>query len=178
MGFRGKQLGVALSGIVGIAAIVGTVYFAIARWGGAIGAPEAMADRLAFALRCDVFVLAWIILGVGWVANTRFFSPQDIDGAGLTDASPGIAVARAVLQNTLEQAVLAIGAHLALATLLPRGELVVIPALVALFCVGRAAFILGYRGGAAGRALGFVLTFYPTFLAYLWIVWRLARVWG
>ena len=40
--------------------------------------------------------------------------------------------------------------------------MVVLPGLVGLFCVGRASFWLGYRHGAAARAFGFALTFYPS----------------
>jgi hypothetical protein len=56
---------------------------------------------------------------------------------------------------------------LALASLLEGTELAVIPLLVALFCIGRAAFWFGYVGGAAGRAFGFGTTFYPTVAAYV-----------
>jgi uncharacterized membrane protein YecN with MAPEG domain len=43
----------------------------------------------------------------------------------------------------------------------------VIDALVILFAVGRLLFWIGYRRGAAGRAFGFALTFYPSVLALL-----------
>ncbi len=42
-----------------------------------------------------------------------------------------------------------------------------IPLLVALSCIGRAAFWFGYGGGAASRAFGFGTTFYPTVAAYV-----------
>ena len=127
---------------------------------------QSTADRLAFALSCDVFVLLWLLAGVVRVARMRFFSPQDMDGAGLTVETAPIKAERAVLQNTLEQVVLAIGAHLALATLLPAENLGVIPTLVAIFAVGRLAFWLNYRHGAMARAFGFGTTFYPTVFAY------------
>ncbi len=60
-----------------------------------------------------------------------------------------------------------VGAHLALASLLEGTELAVIPLLVALFCIGRAAFWFGYVGGAASRAFGFGTTFYTTMAAYV-----------
>jgi hypothetical protein len=122
---------------------------------------ENTADRLAFALTCDVFVFLWLLAGV-----VRVFSPQDMDGAGLTVASAPVKAERAVLQNTLEQVVLAVGAHLALAILLPAEDLGLIPTLVAVFAVGRLAFWLSYRRGATARAFGFGTTFYPTVFAY------------
>lgn len=122
-------------------------------------------DRLAFALRCDLFVVVWLAAGIATVARGRFFSAADIQSSGFGTPGPRIAVAAAVLQNTLEQVVLALVVHLALASLLREREMVLIPLLVALFCGGRLAFWIGYRRGAGSRALGFGLTFYPSVLA-------------
>lgn len=124
-----------------------------------------VADRLAFALRAEVFVAGTLGLCIAANAMGRFFSPSDIAGPAFAAPSPRIAVAAAVLQNTLEQAVLAVVAHLALATLLRGSEMILLPLLVGLFCTGRLLFALGYRRGAAGRAFGFGLTFYPTLAA-------------
>lgn len=121
-----------------------------------------LSARLAYALRADLFVIAWVALGVIAVARIRFNSAEDAPGSGLSQPSERIAVPRAILQNTLEQAVLAVVVHLALATLLRPEEIRVIPAAVLLFCLGRAAFWLGYRHGAAARAFGFAVTFWPT----------------
>lgn len=96
------------------------------------------------------------------VARIRFNSAEDAPGSGLSQPSERIAVPRAILQNNLEQAVLAVVVHLALATLLRPEEMRVIPAVVLLFCLGRATFWLGYRRGAAARAFGFAATFWPT----------------
>ena len=122
-------------------------------------------DRLAFALRCDLFIVAWLAAGIAAVARGRFFSVDDIQGSGFGASSPRIAVASAVLQNTLEQVVLAVIAHLVLASMLRGREMVVVPLLVVLFCAGRLAFWVGYRRGVGSRALGFALTFYPSVLA-------------
>ncbi|MFO1027560.1 MAG: hypothetical protein U1E70_20475 [Acetobacteraceae bacterium] len=124
-----------------------------------------MADRLAFAARADLFVALWLLASVAAVAKGRFFSPQDIAGSGFGEPTPTIAAGRAVVQNTHEQATLAVIAHLALATLLPFRLLGLIPLLVVLFCIGRLTFWLGYQRGAAARAFGFATTFYPTAMA-------------
>jgi hypothetical protein len=63
-------------------------------------------------------------------------------------ASDRIAVDVAVLQNTLEQAVLAAVRYPALACLRARDGAAMIPALVGLLCVGRLGFWAGYRFGA------------------------------
>ncbi|MBI1206713.1 MAG: MAPEG family protein [Azospirillum sp.] len=127
---------------------------------------DGMAERLAFALRADLLVLIWLAAAIGNVARKRFFSPADIQGSGFSDPSAALAVDVAIVQNTLEQTVLALGAHLALASVLRGSEMALIPLLVGLFCLGRASFWFGYRGGAGSRAFGFATTFYPTLFAY------------
>ncbi len=133
----------------------------------ALGPFDGAAERVVFALKADIFVFVWLLAAVGHVANRRFFSPDDIQGGGLSAPSDQIGVPLSILQNTLEQCVLAVGAHLALAVLLQDREMALIPLFVVLFGVGRAAFRIGYKGGAAGRAFGFACTFYPTAGAYL-----------
>ncbi len=132
-----------------------------------VGAFPTFADRLRYTLQADVFVFLWLAVAIGRVAGTRFFSPADIDGSGLASASPRIRVPGAILENTFEQCVLAAGAHLALAATLRGRDMVLIPLLVVLFCVGRAAFWAGYAKGAGGRAFGFATTFYPSLFAWL-----------
>jgi hypothetical protein len=39
-----------------------------------------------------------------------------------------------------------------------------LPAAAILFLIGRILFFLGYAEGAASRAFGFALTFYPTLM--------------
>lgn len=123
--------------------------------------------RLRYTLEAEVFVFLWLAVAIGRVAGMRFFSPSDIDGSGLTAASATLRVPAAILQNTFEQCVLAAGAHLALAATLRGRDMVLIPLLVALFCIGRAFFWVGYARGASGRAFGFATTFYPTLFAWL-----------
>src|SRR3546814_10394542 len=76
----------------------------------------------------------------------------------------------AFLQNTLEQAVAAVGAHLALATLISGPPLALIPGAVFLFAIGRITFLRGYRQGAGARAFGIVTTVIPTIGAYGWAI--------
>lgn len=123
--------------------------------------------RLAYAVRWEGPVLACLGLAVANVARLRFFSAADIGGSAGSAVSPEVGRARAVLQNTLEQAVFAFGSHCALAVQVSPRWAPVLPGLVGLFCTGRALFWLGYRHGAAARAFGFGLTFYPSFGACL-----------
>jgi hypothetical protein len=129
--------------------------------------PVDVAARLAFALRADVFVFFWVLVGVGMIARGRLFSAADIGGSASGPPSPKLAIRVAFLQNTLEQAFLAVGAHLALATLLSGPALALIPVAVVLFGVGRVAFFAGYSRGAGGRAFGFATTVLPTCAGYV-----------
>ena len=124
-------------------------------------------ERIAFALKADVFVFLCVAVCVRAVSRGRFYSPTDIVGAAFSPPSPSIAVRVAILQNSLEQAVLAFGAHLALAAVLRGAELVLLPLLVALFLIGRIAFAAGYMRGAPSRAFGMAVTAAPTLAGYI-----------
>ena len=133
--------------------------------------PEAaIGERIAFALRADTFIALWLAISVGLLARHRFFTPEDIDGGGLTHGSETANILQATLQNTLEQTVLALPVHLAWAILLPVSWSSAIPAAVVLFLCGRVLFVRGYRGGAPSRAIGFALTFYPSVLMLMFVV--------
>lgn len=129
-------------------------------------APTLFAARLQFALRVDVLVVAWLAAAIANVARLRFFSEQDIAGSSAGTASDAVRTAGAILQNTVEQAGLAVVTHLIVAATFDRSDMV-IAALACLFVVGRALFWAGYGRGASGRAFGFALTFYPNILALL-----------
>lgn len=134
-----------------------------------VGVPREadLAARLGFAVRWDIPVLLWLAACVRQVSSARFRSPADIGGSAFGEPTRAIAIRIAVLQNPLEQTVLAIGAHLALAVTLRGRELVLVPLLVALFIAGRIWFARGYPAGARGRSGGMVLTAGPTFAALL-----------
>lgn len=119
--------------------------------------------RLAWALPWTLLPALALMISIMRVANYRFASPQDIDGSGLTNGTPAIQILRAVLQNTLEQALLAVLAYCIWSVTMPLRWLGVVPAAAVLFVTGRIFFARGYERGAAGRATGFGLTAYPTF---------------
>lgn len=151
---RGVARGMAGAAGVGIVALLAAFWF---------DPGHALADRLrALAITLTIVGL-WSAAAIGNVARLRFFSSRSIDGG---DADPAVAHGRAIAQNTLEQAVLAVIAYGALTLATDRSAFPV--AVLALcFSVGRAGFWAGYRRGAAARAFGFALTFYPTVLALL-----------
>ena len=124
-------------------------------------APATLVERLFVVVRADVFILFWLAAMIGNVARLRFFSADDIGGSGSGFASMKVGYAKAVLENTLEQVVLAVPVHVALAVLV-ASSVPLIVALAALFTIGRLLFWLGYARGAEARAFGFALTFYPS----------------
>jgi len=121
-----------------------------------------VASAIFHALRWDVLLVVWLAASIAMLARHRFFTPADIDGGGLSDGTPTAKVLQSVLQNTLEQVVLALSVHLIWAATMPRQWQAAIPAAATFFFVGRALFWRGYAHGAPARALGFALTFYPT----------------
>ena len=119
--------------------------------------------RLAWATQWALLPILTLMISIMRVANHRFASPDDIDGSGLTAGTERVLVLRAILQNTLEQSVLAVAAYVIWATVMPHGWLRAIPVAAVLFAAGRILFARGYERGAPGRATGFGLTAYPTF---------------
>lgn len=162
--FKAEQRGVAIgmaSALLLTILVLGLVAFAT-RGGAAPPFPQ----RLQDALRIDLLVILWVAAGIANVARLRFFSEQDIAGSGGQQASDQVRIANAVLENSFEQAVLAIVAHLIVAATF-AGSTPLIAALASLFGLGRLLFWTGYKRGARGRAFGFALTFYPSVVALL-----------
>ena len=170
MALSSKQIGV-LRGMAlgGTLAIIGVVGAGV--WQPDLFVPvDQVGSRLAFALKWDLLVLIVLAANIGSLARHRFFTPDDIDGGDLTSGTPKAHVYQSVLQNTLEQVVLAIGVHVVWAVSLPIGWLASIPAAAVLFVVGRILFIAGYERGAPSRALGFAMTFYPSVLMLIMLL--------
>ena len=125
------------------------------------------ADTLRLsAPEASAFAALALVFCIGGIARKRFFHTDVIGGAAFDKPGGEVAVGKAVLQNTLEQTMLAALAYNGLAAVLPSAAPVLLPVLVSLFLIGRILFIAGYAKGAGHRALGFALTFYPTVAAY------------
>ncbi len=162
--FKAEQRGVAIgmaSALLLTMVVLGLV--ALATHG---RSEPAFQQRLQDALRIDLLVILWVAAGIANVARLRFFSAKDIAGSGAQQASDQVRIANAILENSFEQAVLAIVTHLIVAATF-AGSTPLIAALACLFAVGRLLFWTGYKRGASGRAFGFALTFYPSVLALL-----------
>lgn len=132
---------------------------------------DAVADRLGYALRYEIFVVLMLLLGVGAVGNRRFFSDDYIDGSA-PEPDSAIDIDRRYVQNTLEQSLLAVISHLSLALVVPIESIQIIPILVALFVIGRICFWIGYHISPQGRAFGFAVTVQPTVVVFVYVIWR------
>jgi len=177
MSLTAKQSGV-LRGMMAGAAVTLVVIIGALLAGPILLSPEAsVGRRIAFALKTDAWIALWLCISIGLLARHRFFTPEDIDGGGLTHGTETAHILQATLQNTLEQTVLAVLVHVTWATVMPVSRLSVIPAATLLFMCGRVLFAWRYRGGAPSRALGFALTFYPTVLMLIIMGAQAIRGW-
>lgn len=165
MAFTRTQAGVAAGMAVGFA-----LTLAAFLWPRLPAVDQDPQARLSLWFACAIFVSAWLLVSVGRLAGHRFLTPADIDGGGLSEGTPRAKLLQSLIQNTLEQVMLAVGAYGAWLWLAPpsRHGLVVVCALY--FAVGRLLFFAGYGRGAPFRALGFTLTFYPTIGLYILVL--------
>ncbi len=126
--------------------------------------------RIEYALRWEVFAALCLLAGVAKIANRRFFIPEAIEGG----SASSIEIDQRYIQNTLEQLVLAIVAHLALVTIVAPESIRAVAVLVMLFVIGRITFWFGYHRSGPARAFGFGTTFYPTVAVYVFLISRIA----
>jgi hypothetical protein len=133
-------------------------------------------DRLSIAVSSCVIPTVFLGASIGRLAKHRFFTPEDIDGGGLSTGTQQANVLQSLLQNTIEQSLLATLVYFAWSIVMPATWLSVVPIAALSFGVGRLLFFRGYKGGAASRAIGFTLSFYPSIIMLIGIVgfliWR------
>jgi mannose/fructose/N-acetylgalactosamine-specific phosphotransferase system component IID len=134
---------------------------------GVIAFPTEIGARLAFAIQTSLVHFVILLLAVRMVSSGRYRSAADIDGSAKGPPSPALAVKAAFLQNTLEQAFLSVGAHLALASIAGGRWLALLVASAILFAIGRLSFYRGYPGGAGARAFGMATTALPSLICYV-----------
>jgi hypothetical protein len=165
MTFTRTQAGVALGMAAGFAVTVAAFV-----WPDLPPVPPGIDERLALWLAACLAVTLWLLIGVALLARHRFFTPADIAGGGLTEGTATAKLLQTLIQNTLEQAMLAIPAYGAWLWLMPEERRGLVILCAGLFLLGRLLFFLCYARGAAWRAIGFTLTFYPTVGLYLFLV--------
>lgn len=110
---------------------------------------------------------------IGRLAQRRFFDDSIIDGKPFVPNSSADIDAR-VLQNTMEQMVLALALWPTITYLMLGDGPGVVACLGIGFVIARLAFWIGYHVSPPLRAFGFAATFYPTIIALIWAL--IARV--
>lgn len=128
------------------------------------------ATMVSIAILCTLAPALLLAVCIGRLAKHRFFSEQDIDGGGLSIGTERAKVLQSILQNTLEQSVLAVMVWLAWAHWMPLKWTSTIVLGALLFTLGRLLFFAGYQHGAPARALGFALTFYPSVVMLIIVI--------
>ena len=121
------------------------------------------AERLSIGIQSLTLPALCLMVAIGRIAKYRFFSPSDIHGS-ITDSSQTLRLLQSLLQNTLEQFVLAIAAYLLWSVTMPNTWRSVPLLAGILFAIGRVLFFMDYRHGAPARTVGFTLAFYTSFL--------------
>jgi hypothetical protein len=134
---------------------------------------DGAADRLAYAAEWLLLPGLALLAGV-FGASRRGFYADAIDGTR-TPSSHSLEINLRYNQNTVEQTLLAAIAWGGLSQALPHHDLVLIPAMAALFLVGRLTFWIGYALHPMARTFGMTLTAFPTILAYGGLIWASFR---
>ena len=138
---------------------------ALAIWPVAWLAPAIPDDNALRALAASLLAPALsLAAGVGVVARHRFVTESAIaaDPAADDAGDRTLALGRAYLTNTVEQAVLAALAYASLSVALAPDWRAAVPLCALCFLVGRATFARGLGRAARHRAFGFAVTFYPS----------------
>ncbi|KAL7517009.1 hypothetical protein ACHAWX_001971 [Stephanocyclus meneghinianus] len=162
--FTQKQQGV-VRGVILSLFTIATAY-STARYFSPFPATSSLEGRIRILAVSLLFPSLTLLVCIGRLGNHRFYTPQDIDSTvSPTKGSTQAAMLQAILQNTLEQLMLACIIYLNAALFLSPEAVSLVPVAGGLFTIGRIMFIRGYAGGAARRSYGFSLTFQST----LWL---------
>jgi MAPEG family len=149
--------------LVAIGAASGVIVMAVSVWilSRALPAPiiaGVVGERLAYALRANVFAALPLFIMLATVGNSRFLS-QAIDPTRHAE-SRSMEIDGRVADNTLQQNFVFAIASLALSTVLPSPHLQTVWACAIVFVAARACFWLGYRINPLYRAPGMAATAY------------------
>lgn len=170
MALSEKQLGVLKGMVLGIVCALAIVFLGASLNPFAFDNLLSFSDRLSIAIMSGVIPIVFLTFTITRLARHRFFTPEDIDGGGLTEGTHRAKELQSLLQNTLEQSLLAIVVYSAWSVVMPTTWLSVVPIAAIAFGLGRVFFFAGYKNGAPSRAIGFTLSFYPSVVMLIGIV--------
>ena len=162
--------------IVGIGAASGVISMVVGVWWltGVLpqpSIPDALGERIAYALRANVVALVPLFLMLITIGNSRFISDA-IDPTRRAE-SEAMQIDGRVAGNTLEQTFGFAVALLAVSTLVPFDHLQVVAACTIVFVVARMTFWIGYRMNPLYRAPGFAATAYLNLGMIGYVLYRL-----
>ena len=104
---HGVAKGMAAGLLISLIVVFGSVYLF----------PPAVEEVDELGLRVSSLGMAvlWpclvLVMSIGRLAQHRFFTPEDIDGSALTSGTDKAKLLQSLLQNTLEQFCIALGAY-------------------------------------------------------------------
>ena len=127
-------------------------------------------ERLAYALRANVFAVLPLFIMIAAVGNSRFLS-EAIDPTKHAE-SRSMEIDGRVADNTLQQNFVFAMASLALSTVLPLRHLQIVWACALVFVLARAAFWVGYRRNPLYRAPGMSATAYMNLGMIAYVLFR------
>ena len=127
-----------------------------------------VADRLALVIKGSVFALLPGVIGICIVAAQRLDPSMWVGRVAKPNSSLDINT-RFIL-NAFEQFTAFFVANAGLAIYCPLEEARSLPLLAAIFVMGRILFWIGYHYNPYLRAFGFGITFYPTVMAFVWLI--------
>src|SRR6476620_10698 len=130
-----------------------------------------LGERLAYALRANVFATLPLFIMIATVANSRFLSDA-IDPTPRAE-SRSMEIDGRVVDNTLQQNFVFAIASLALSTVVPLQHLQVVWACAIVFVIARAVFWLGYRINPLYRAPGMSSTAYMNLGMILYVLFHI-----
>ena len=162
--------------IVAVGAASGVIGMVLAVWGLTVALPvpsggDALAERLAYALRLNVIAVLPLFIMIITVANSRFFS-EAIDPTRHAE-SPTMQIDGRVVDNTLQQNFVFALSSLAVSTIVPQRFLQLVLACVIVFVVARFLFWFGYRVNPLYRAPGMSSTAYMNLGMILYVLYWL-----
>jgi hypothetical protein len=162
--------------IVAVGAASGVAAMALSVWVLTKGLPapaiaDMLGERLAYALRANIFAVVPFFIMLVTVGNSRFLS-EAIDPTRHAE-SRSMEIDGRVADNTLQQNFVFAVASLALSTIVPLEHLQVVWACAIVFVVARAVFWLGYRINPLYRAPGMSATAYMNLGMILYVFFGL-----
>ena len=166
---KSEQRVVAIGAASGVALMLASVWILTAT----LPSPnvaDMLAERLAYALRANVFAALPFFIMIAVVGNSRFMS-EAIDPTRHAE-SRSMEIDGRVVDNTLQQNFVFAIASLTVSTVVPVRHLQVVWACAIVFVVARACFWLGYRLDPLYRAPGMAATAYMNLGMIAYVLFR------